>query len=184
MNIDGIYAAGAFTNAGYPYFALYSAGAWQNAGLVMADACVAAATNGTTLAVGHGTGAMTGSSVGTTSIAYTGDKSASPVITITRTGTAATLQNVTNTLTGAALNFSYAMGAGEVITIDCTANPRMITSSSAGNIIGALLAGSKLQSFGVSPGTNNYIVQTSDGAQVSVSFTYRSAFWSVDSVGA
>jgi len=183
-----VYAAGAFTDSGYSYFAKYSSGVWSSGGISTPQANTALwyVPSSDVVSLGFaapGTPPVGGGSAGATTISNASDHVGYPVITITATG-ATTLQSIVNTYTGDSLLFNYAMSSGEVITIDCTPSVWSITSSYAGNILGALLAGSKLSSFGVSPGSQVYTAQFTDGTKATMTLKYYYTYLSVDSVAA
>lgn len=122
---------------------------------------------------------------GPVTITNAGDRSAYPTITISRSGgTGLALTSIANTTTGDQLLFDYDFLDGETLTINCTPGSRAVTSSVLGNVLGALLPGSQLSTWCVSPGANAYRtnLSASGSPTVTAQLTYYPSYWSCDGV--
>ncbi|MDO8683472.1 MAG: phage tail family protein, partial [Armatimonadota bacterium] len=147
--------------------------------------------NGSETYLGYTTAGTATSSYATTTVTNTGSATSYPTISIKRSGgTSATLQWLKNETTGARLLFNYPILDGEIITIDLTQGSRGITSTyvplgyndDGRNIIGSILSGSSLSTWGLAPGSNTISLYISDvGSPTMTAYMiWRPKYWSVD----
>ncbi len=121
---------------------------------------------------------------GSTVLTNPGDTDSSPVFTIQRVGgTTCIVRTIVNTLTGKRLTFDYPLTDGETMTIDLAANPKLIYSTGAPNLLGKLIAPSNLDSFAISPGAQAYLllIDSTGSPTITASSSFYPAYWSVDS---
>jgi hypothetical protein len=123
-------------------------------------------------------------SIGKTSLSYTGTADVRPRAKIKRSGgTSATLKMIRNATTGVALDFNYAMADGETVDIDFDAGT--ITSSINGSIIDEMITGVGLGAFTLIPGDNiiNLFVEETGSPTITAVMWWRPRHLSVDGVG-
>lgn len=103
-----------------------------------------------------------------------------PTLTLraSATGTARIYQ-LNNNTTLDSLYFNLVLQPSEVVTVQLTPGSTGVISSFRGNVLNALIPGSNLAKWRLSPGTN-YVSFFADTTTLQADFFYRSRFWSND----
>lgn len=103
-----------------------------------------------------------------------------PVVRVKNTGgTTAYLRQLLNVTTGDGLFFEQGIEPGETWTIDLRQGRKSVQSDFQGNLIGAVLPGSKFTNWRLTPGTNTISVLSTPGT-VEVSMSWKGRHWSAD----
>jgi hypothetical protein len=110
----------------------------------------------------------------------TGRTDAAPICAMRNTGAGtARVYQLLNTSTGDGIYFDLVLLPGEEVTLDLTAASRTLLSSARGNLFSAMIPGSNLASWRLTPGTN-YVSFFADSASLITSLSWRPRHWSAD----
>lgn len=121
-----------------------------------------------------------GTAAAVTTIVNNAAAAAYPVLVLrNNAGTAARIYQLVNTSTGDGVYFNLTILPGETLTMDLRNNKKTLTSTTRGNLLGAVTPGSNLTSWQLAPGTN-YVSFFAGTSGVEASFYYRPRAWSQD----
>jgi hypothetical protein len=194
-----LYASGQFTAIGEGVLTNDGLAVWNGSLWVREDMNVPGTSStyvvyfdGADLYIGFDTTGAAGFA-GDTTIAYAGTAVAYPYVTINRSGgTSATIYRLTNATTGAEIYLSYSLLDGETLTLDFrpySETALAAVSSFFGPVPGAILGGSNLGDFYLTPGrsgaSQNNIIALYVGNQggtptITATMYYTAAYLSQD----
>ena len=139
---------------------------------------IAVAPDTTLYIAGNMSGSATCAAV--TTVINAGGAIAYPVITMRNTGTLSSrITQLVNYATGDAVYFNLSIQGGETIALDLRNSQKTLVSDVRGNMLGAVLPGSNLTTWRLTPGTN-YVSFFAYSGSVEATLAYRARAWSVD----
>lgn len=189
MDVDAagnLYAAGSFTNAG-PLSILDRAAQWNTSIWLPLDVDLPTSnviravlvTPDNSIYLGGDFSGSDGNCASVAAINNPGSAVAYPVVTVRNT-TAFIIRvyELANATTGDVIYLNCTLVPGEILTIDLRPDSRSIISSVRGDLISALLPGSRFATWRLQPGVNQVAFFAEPGPEVTL--VYRPRAWSAD----
>lgn len=184
-----LHLAGSFTTAGNVTipdgYAVWNGSSYSPGDINMAGvslpSTIAAFPNGDVWLGSDASGTAIAASI--TTISYDGTAPSYPTFVITgpTSGAASALYQLINITTGAAIYFNLSLLVGEIVTLNLDPQSASygLNSSTRGNLIANILAGSNLADFTLQPGDNE-ISAFAAGSTMTVTASWRVAYAAIE----